>query len=306
MSEEDENYDVDAKEIKICPECGSTKIKSDPDSQEIVCSNCGLVVDYLPPVSSPEWSTFEDETEDVVRGDPIIGIKISESLTGTEISIDKNLPLRTQSKFKRLGILQRRVGLDANKRNLVQAREVLKDLKNTLNLPFGVCETTMSTFKKADEGFLIRGRCITDVVAACAYYACRVHGIDHNLKDISAASGVTVKVLSKCYRYIITGLKYSVNHRVRESTIASVISKIGSFQELELLSLKLSRKCDERKLLIGVSPRSSSVALIYISSIILDLGLTQTQICEVAGVSEVSLRSNIRRIMRKIMFTIEV
>jgi len=293
-------------EIKVCPECGSTELKTDFDSQEVVCGKCGLVVDILPPVRSPEWSSFEDDGEDTARGDPISGIKISETLAGTEISIDKTLPMKTQNRFRRLGVLQKRIGLDANKRNLIQAREVLKDLKNTLSLPFGVCETTMSTFKKADEGFLIRGRGISDVVAACVYYSCRVHGIDHNLKDISLASGVSLKVLSKCYRYIITGLKYNVNHRVRESTIASLVSKLGSSQDLELLALRISRRCDEKRLLAGVSPRSASVALLYISSIMLDLGLTQTQICEVADVSEVSLRNNTRRIMRRINFTIEV
>ena len=47
--------------IEVCPECHSTSLGRDYERAEIICNECGLVVDEKIVDSGPEWRAFDHE-----------------------------------------------------------------------------------------------------------------------------------------------------------------------------------------------------------------------------------------------------
>lgn len=47
--------------VQACPECGSTRIMRDYECAEIVCMDCGIVVQQKIADRGPEWRAFDDE-----------------------------------------------------------------------------------------------------------------------------------------------------------------------------------------------------------------------------------------------------
>ena len=49
------------EEIVQCPECGSNHLSKDYSRAELVCRNCGLVLDENMIDQGPEWRAFDSE-----------------------------------------------------------------------------------------------------------------------------------------------------------------------------------------------------------------------------------------------------
>ena len=47
-----------------CPQCGSTDLIGDYERAEVVCANCGLVIDDNLVDMGPEWRAFDHEQRD--------------------------------------------------------------------------------------------------------------------------------------------------------------------------------------------------------------------------------------------------
>lgn len=47
-----------------CPECGNSQINKDYSRAELVCKNCGLVIDAEIIDHSPEWRAFNNEQQE--------------------------------------------------------------------------------------------------------------------------------------------------------------------------------------------------------------------------------------------------
>ncbi|MDI6654578.1 MAG: TFIIB-type zinc ribbon-containing protein, partial [Candidatus Hydrothermarchaeota archaeon] len=46
---------------EICPECNSKSLTKDYERAEIVCNDCGLVIDEKIMDTGPEWRAFDYE-----------------------------------------------------------------------------------------------------------------------------------------------------------------------------------------------------------------------------------------------------
>ncbi|MFW5940064.1 MAG: TFIIB-type zinc ribbon-containing protein, partial [Halolamina sp.] len=55
---ESESESESADEILTCPECGSDEVVTDDDQGELVCDDCGLVLDERQIDRGPEWRAF--------------------------------------------------------------------------------------------------------------------------------------------------------------------------------------------------------------------------------------------------------
>ena len=60
-------HDVSVTEKQTrCPECGSEDLIGDYERAEVVCANCGLVIDENLVDMGPEWRAFDHEQRDVI------------------------------------------------------------------------------------------------------------------------------------------------------------------------------------------------------------------------------------------------
>ena len=169
------------EEITQCPECGGTHLIKDYSRAELVCEECGLVIDEDFIDHGPEWRAFDsDQREKRSRVGAPMTYTIHDKGLSTMIgwknrdSYGKSIPTRNRAQLYRLRKWQRRIRIsDATERNLAFALSELDRMASGMGLPRNVRETAAMIYRKAVLKNLIRGRSIEGVSAAALYAACR-------------------------------------------------------------------------------------------------------------------------------------
>jgi transcription initiation factor TFIIB len=117
------------EEIIQCPECNSTHLSKDYARAELVCADCGLVIDQDFIDHGPEWRAFDsDQREKRARVGAPMTYTIHDKGLSTMIgwknrdSYGKSIPTRNRAQLYRLRKWQRRIRIsDATERNLAFA-----------------------------------------------------------------------------------------------------------------------------------------------------------------------------------------
>ena len=201
--------------IEVCPECGSRHIVRDYERAELVCEDCGLVLDDNFIDQGAEWRAFDSEQSDKrARTGSAMTFTIHDKGLSTEISwknkdsYGKSIPTRNRAQMYRLRKWQKRVRVsNATERNLAAALSELERLSSAMGLPRNVRETAALIYRKAVQKNLIRGRSIEGVVASSVYAACRQCGVPRTLDEVSDYSRIKRKEIGRTYRFMTRELK---------------------------------------------------------------------------------------------------
>ena len=197
-------------ETVTCPECSSDEIITDADQGELVCDDCGLVLDERQIDRGPEWRAFNhSERQNKSRvGAPITETMHDRGLTTTIDWKDKDaygrsLSSEKRSQMHRLRKWQERIRTkDAGERNLQFALSEIDRMASALGVPRSVREVASVIYRRALNEDLIRGRSIEGVATAALYAACRQEGIPRSLDEVAEVSRVPQKEIGRTYRYI--------------------------------------------------------------------------------------------------------
>lgn len=302
------------EEIKKCPNCESKKINRDQFHAEIVCKDCGLVmeddlIDY-----SPEWREFtpEEHEKKARTGRPETPLLYDKGLTTT---IDwknrdyagRKIPNKTRSQLYRIRKWQRRLrSSQYREKNLIQALKELNRLASALNIPRSVRESAAKLYRKAVKENLIRGRSIESMMAASLYGACRQCNLPRTLKEISEKTNVTKKDIGRNYRFINRELKL----KIKPTTPPDYLKRFGNMLELSAeakqKALEILKRAKEKEIISGKGPISLAAAAIYISTVLTGEKKTQKEIAQTARVTEVTIRNRYRELTDKLGIEIEV
>ena len=197
-----------------CPICSKKGVKSavvvtDPESGEIICNNCGMVISQNIEDTRPEWRSFGSEGEEGYgksrTGMPTSLARHDRGLTTIIGRTDRDasgnkIDAPTRSKMERLKVWDfRSHSHDSTNKNLMQAFNELDKLKDKLGLSDAVIERTAYIYRKARQRGLVRGRTTDGILTAAIYIACRDLGVPKTLKEVAAASSVRFKTLSLLY-----------------------------------------------------------------------------------------------------------
>ncbi len=180
---------------QTCPECESESISSDGGG-ELVCEDCGLVIEDENIDRGPEWRAFNhSERQSKSRvGAPTTQTMHDKGLT-TQIdwkdkdAYGRSLSSEKRSQMHRLRKWQERIRTkDAGERNLQFALSEIDRMASALGVPRSVREVASVIYRRALNEDLIRGRSIEGVATACLYAACRQEGIPRSLEEVSDVS----------------------------------------------------------------------------------------------------------------------
>ena len=162
--------------IIICSICnGSDKIVTDPESGEVICGNCGIVIsDKIQDINRPERRAFSVEEANYRSrtGSPTslakhdMGLSTMIGRTNKDASGHK-INAATRAKMVRLRIRDVRTQARASTdRNFKQAFNELAILRDKLGLSDAIVEKSAYIYRKAQERGFVRGRAITALLAA--------------------------------------------------------------------------------------------------------------------------------------------
>ena len=301
-------------DIQQCPECGSTRLMRDYDSAEIVCMDCGYVIDTRMADRGPEWRAFDNEQKEkrARTGAPVTYTIHDKGLSTMIDWHDRDVYGKKFSSGKRAQIYrlrkwQRRIRVsDAMERNLAFALSEITKIANNLSLPRNILETASVIYRKAVKEHLIRGRSIQSISAASVYIACRQCGLARTLDEIARASNVSKREVGRSYRFLVKELGYfipPVKASQYVSKFSNQLTMQGKVEEIANTILLTARKL---KLTSGRGPTGIAAAASYIASVLVGERRTQREIAEIAKVTEVTIRNRYKELVDCLLFIMEL
>ena len=288
--------------IKRCPECGSISLVHDEQKGEIICNDCGLVIEEKMVDTGQDSHGQFDKSEKKGRGGaPISMQKFDKGLTTNvgEISDIYKLEAGQTRKYLRLKKWQERVSTSIE-RNLRLAMAELRRVASFLNLPNVVRDEASRIYNYVLQRGLVRGRSMESVIAACIYAACRSYNIPRTLDEISVASDVERKEIGRTYRFIMRKLEIKVTPSSPKDYISRFSSVLNLSPKTQQEALKVLKKADTSELTSGRGPAGIAAAALYVAALINDEKKTQREVADVAGITEVTIRNRYKELIEKL------
>ncbi|MDD5331305.1 MAG: transcription initiation factor IIB [Candidatus Nanoarchaeia archaeon] len=289
--------------IKKCPECGGINLLLNSEKGEVICKDCGLVIEEKMIDFSQEWREFDQDQADKMRrtGAPMTYTKFDKGL-GTDVGQKGDiykLDGKDKSKYFRLRKWQYRVST-AIERNLKLALAELRRVASYLKLPKSVEEEASRVYTMAVQRGLVRGRSMESVVAGALYAACRRHEVPRTLDEISEASGIDKKEVGRTYRFVTRELGIRILPSNPVDYIPRFASALKLTADTQSKAVEILEKAQESELTSGRGPTGIAAASLYVAALINNEKKTQREVADVAGVTEVTIRNRYKELLSKL------
>jgi transcription initiation factor TFIIB len=285
----------------VCPRCSGERIVSDQEQGELICSECGFVVQEEIVDRGPEWRAFTPQERDrrtrtgLGESYTLYDKGLSTVFGGNRDGKGKRLNISMKIKMDRLKRYDNRAKFDETwRRNLSIAMAELDRMATKLHLPQQIKENSAFLYRKALKKDIIRGRSIEAFVAACIYAACRQAKIPRPLRTVARLSTRDYSEVARTYRLILQELDLKMPVDGPLKFVPSIASKLGLKRRTEQYAIKILTNAREQHALAGKDPRGLAAAALYLASIENDDKRIQKDVATAAGTTEVTLRNRLR------------
>ncbi len=282
-----------------CEVCGGSSWDADNIRGETVCSDCGYVAsenmidpgaewvnhsngDDRSRVGAPSTLTLSDKglSTEIRRSDLTSGGARKHGLSGKA--------LRDWRRRQRID--QRSKTRDSRSRNLSVAMQFIRDRGD---LPPQIEQEAASLYRHSVERGLVTGRSIRGVTAACVYIAAREARIPRKIEEIGKSfdmvSDVEEKELKRTIRLVARSL--GAHHITGpEEYFEKFHSDLGLPPEVLGMARDTWDEVKESLSWQGKKPSGVAGVILYWASQKSSSSRTQSEVCKVAGISEVTLR----------------
>jgi transcription initiation factor TFIIB len=285
----------------------SGQIITDTESGEIICRNCGMVMLDNVQETRPEWRSFTTDEANNTRSRTGMPTSLARHDKGLATIIGRankdasgqvlDAAMRTTMERLRTWDFRTQAHTSTD-RNLRQAFSELDRLKDKLGLPDSVIEKTAYIYRKVQERGLVRGRTISSVLAAAAYIACREMGMSRTLDDIAHLNNIKHKELARTFRLLVLELDLKVPMIDPMKCVVKVANKAKLSEKTKRQAMNIMHNIIKSGVSAGKDPMGLAGSVIYMSSINTGETITQMDIADAAGVTEVTIRNRYKDIKK--------
>ncbi|WP_266080521.1 transcription initiation factor IIB [Haladaptatus caseinilyticus] len=302
--EKERESEDEQEQENVCPECGGNLI-TDTGHGETVCAECGLVVDEDNVDRGPEWRAFDAKEKDEKSrvGAPTTKMMHDKGLS-TNIgwqnkdAYGNTLGARQREKMQRLRTWNERFRTrDSKERNLKQALGEIDRMASALGLPKNVRETASVIYRRALDEDLLPGRSIEGVATASLYAAARQSGVPRSLDEVASVSRIEGMEFKRTYRYIVRELGLEIQPADPQSYVTRFASDLDVSDESERRAHDLLEAAKKQGVHSGKSPVGLAAAAVYAGALLTNEKVTQSEVSEVASVSEVTIRNRYQELL---------
>jgi transcription initiation factor TFIIB len=287
-----------------CPECNSTNNITDYIRAEIFCNNCGLVLEESIIENRPEWTAYN---KDDIKNKTRIGSPITLTLhdKGLSTNIGKynrdhngvSLKSNDKNKFYRLRKLDTKTKFSSNKdKYLFNALLKLDRMSSSLDLPKNVRENAAYIYRKTINMKSLKGRSSIGILAASLYASCKMYNIPRTLYEISSVSKIPEKNIGRYYKFLNKLIKFKIQPPSPYNYLNRFCTELDLGCDVVSKSQEILKKADQKDMTKGRNPIICAAASIYLASILCKTRRTQSEIAEVAGITELGLRNVYKKI----------
>jgi transcription initiation factor TFIIB len=302
---------LDSAESIKCSICGRNRTAiADPDSGEIVCSNCGMVIAQTnqDDVNSERRAfTYEEQNVSTRTGAPTSLSHHDKGLATiigkpTKDASGRILDTKTSSAFKRLKTWDTRMQIGSStNRNLYRAFSELHILKDKLGLSDAIVEKTAYIYRKAEGNGLVRGRTIPGMLTAAIYLACREMGTPRTLKDITRISNIKRKNTARSIRILTVELEIKAPVFDPMKCIVKVANAAQIGERTTRHAFKMMNELLRRKTAsAGKDQMGLAASILYIACKETGEHKPQKVMASAAGVTEVTIRNRVKDLVKNL------
>jgi len=299
---DEDGYPTKAKEGYICEDCDNADVngfETDEERGEVVCLNCGcLVEENLIDLSAPtrRFSSEDPSVDNAHYGAPISDLYADRGLPTTFN------PMEAKPADRRKSFVLKRINQQTvtnKERNLAVALRDIERVVSRGSLPKSVHEEAVRVYRDAVDKQLIRGRSIEGMVAASLYTACRMVQVPRSLDEIADLTRTGRKEIARNYNTLkkhILRLK-----RMRppspEQYLDRYIGALSLSIKVRNRAAELMKECFQGGMNQGRNPIGIVAACIYIACVECSERRTQRQIARELEITEVTIRNRYKEAM---------
>ncbi len=244
----------------MCPDCGSTDVEVKLDGTK-VCNECGN-----------EFGSQKSKSAGFQEG--------TRSSRPSYSGIEKWQKSRGDKSTFELSELNRII--------------------SQLELPRSVHERVTELVEEAKDKGLMRGRDMSEMLAALIYIVAREEGTPRTLDEISEVTGVGKRRIGKSYRYIGREMDMRVVPPQPEDHIKRFADKLDLSEEVRERAREIIDDAKEKEILAGKAPTGIAASALYIASNIEGEKRTQKEVAEMLNVTEVTVRNRSKELVEEL------
>jgi transcription initiation factor TFIIB len=180
-------------------------------------------------------------------------------------------------------------------RNLMRAFGELGRQRDKLGLSDAMIDKTAYIYRKVLEKGLVKGRSTSAILAAAIYIACRELGAPRSLKEIAEMTDVRRKAISRSYMTLVqeVGIIVPVVDPLR--CVAKIANNARLSEKSKRMAIDIMKELVNTQIPAGKRPMSLAATILYLSCLRNDdPAVTQKDIAEAAGVTEVTIRNRVK------------
>jgi transcription initiation factor TFIIB len=256
-------------EHRVCPKCGSTNLERDEKHGELVCRDCGTVVEQLIDYG-PEWRAFnaDQRTQRERTGAPI-SERHPHRLGDTVIDDRDTHGKRLMDwRFRRLKRWDRWISNDPVSRNIRSAVELIERVCSQANIPRSVVDEAIRIYRKAVEKDLVRGRSIENTAAAALFMACKKRKHPRTIKEIAKLFGISPKDINRTHRVLLRHLDERMPAPDPKQYLSRFATELGVSEEVEMLAREILEKAEKKGLTVSRNPAGLAGAALYLAGLL--------------------------------------
>ena len=297
-------------EILACSTCNTDQTAiTDPESGEIVCSKCGLVIsEKIEDYAHQERRAYSmQEADERARTGARTSLAFHDMGLSTIIgkankdASGQLLNSAMCSSMEKLRIWDSRIHVNSSEdRSLRRAFHQLNTLRDKLGLSDTLVEKSAYLYRKAQERGLIRGRTVDGIMTAAVYIACRETCTPKSLEDISLVSNLKRKDITRCYRRLVFDLDIKIPIVDPMKCIVKVANKLSLSEKTKHKAMNLMTYAIKMEINAGKIPMGLAATVLYASCMKTGENVSQTNIAEASGVTEVTIRNRFKDLTSRI------
>jgi transcription initiation factor TFIIB len=133
-------------------------------------------------------------------------------------------------------------------------------------------------------------------LAAAIYIACREGGASRTLADIAVITDIKRKTISRGYRLLINELGITMPLIDPIKCIGKIANKAKLSEKTKRMAIDTMNKLVEKGISAGKAPMGLAATVLYLSCLTNGERVTQTDIAQAAGVTEVTIRNRVKEL----------
>jgi transcription initiation factor TFIIB len=261
-------------------------------SGEVVCSECGAVLDERIIDETSEWRNFSSENPGSSSSDPNrVGGPINPYLD----EINLNIMIATT---KRNGVLSkwRNRSLGSGGKSLSRIFKRSEELAAKLDLPLAITEKSKDILATIEKHKKLKGRSLDCIIAAVFFQACRKCNAPRTLKDLVLSLQLEKKDVSRCFNSIKGIIASPSENRISMNTLGLVqnyCNKLGIPNSIyKKVASEVAEEVCKKEIIAGRTPSTvASSAIYYALRLYNETKITKKEIAEQSKTTENTIHS---------------